>query len=84
MKSADLKLAKDAIQVNLPDNVDNLSMSLPDPLGDPEEAIERVLVNSIDSPDLDSVKKNKLSAKPEASAVISISDNTRPVPYTGP
>jgi len=84
MKSVDLKLAKDAIQVNLPDNVDILSMSLPEPIDDPEDAIERALVNSIDSPGLERVIKNKLSTKSDASAVISISDNTRPVPYAGP
>ncbi len=76
MKSVGLKLAKDAIQVNLPDNVDILSMSLPEPIGDPEEAIERALVSSIDSPGLDRVIKNKIGAKPDASAVISISENS--------
>jgi len=84
MKSVDLKLDKDSIQLNLPDNADILAMSLPEPVGDPEKAIEKALVNSIDSPGLDTIIKNRLNAKPDASAVISISDNTRPVPYTGP
>ncbi len=85
MKSVDLKLDRNAtIKANLPDNVDVISMSLPEPIGDPEKAIEEALLNSIESPGLDSIIEKKLDTKPDASAVISISDNTRPVPYTGP
>jgi nickel-dependent lactate racemase len=83
MKSVEAKLGKEVLKLNLPDATDILSMSTPTVIEDPVDAIQQALDRSIESPGLDEVIKEKLKAAPDAKAVISISDNTRPVPYTG-
>jgi len=52
-------------------------------LNDPESAIRMSLEIPISSPPLSEIVKNKLYVNSEARAVIVISDNTRPVPYSG-
>ncbi|HUV07242.1 MAG TPA: nickel-dependent lactate racemase [Spirochaetia bacterium] len=84
MKTVTLKLSSDnPIEVRLPDTTDVLSMSIPTPLADPDQAVEEALSHSIQSPSLREIVLKKLEQKPRARGIIVISDNTRPVPYKG-
>jgi nickel-dependent lactate racemase len=83
MKKISIKPGKEMVEVNLPDNTEILSIIPPKLLGDPALSIQRALVDSIGSPSLDQIIEQKLKKKPQAKAVIVISDNTRPVPYKG-
>jgi nickel-dependent lactate racemase len=66
-----------------PDHADILRMKRVQPLADPDEKIREALRNPISSPPLKSIVREKLAVNPETEAVIVISDNTRPVPYSG-
>jgi len=83
MKKISLQLEKEIVEVNLPDDTEILSIAPPKSLDDPALSIQRALINSIGSPDLDQIIEQKLIKNPQAKAVIVISDNTRPVPYKG-
>ena len=83
MKRISIKLGKEIVEVNLPDNTEILSTEQPKPLRNPDFFIQKALKNSIGSPGLDKIIEQKLKKNPQAKAVIVISDNTRPVPYKG-
>ncbi|MDR1178796.1 MAG: nickel-dependent lactate racemase [Spirochaetaceae bacterium] len=73
------------IELSLPDNTDVLGMTAPEPLSDPGAAIRAALESPIASPPL-GVLARKALARPKGErplAVILVSDNTRPVPYSG-
>lgn len=78
-----IKFKKEKIEIKLPKETDILSMTTPKLLDDPFASIQDSLFNSISSPSLDQIIEQKLRKKPEAKAVVVISDNTRPVPYRG-
>lgn len=71
--------------VEFPIACDLLQMSGAEALEDPRKAILAALDAPIGAPSLREVVQEKLEKKPDrkAKAVIVISDNTRPVPYTG-
>jgi nickel-dependent lactate racemase len=69
--------------VNIPDQADILRMGRPDVIENPTEAIFEALRSPINSPPLAKIIRDKLRSNPTADAVIVISDNTRPVPYSG-
>lgn len=83
MKEAILDLGCLSFSLQVPDNTDILSMGKVSPLSHPEEKIRYALQNPIASLPLETIIKRKLESKPLARAVIVISDNTRPVPYSG-
>ncbi len=83
MKRISIKLGKEMIEVNLPDNTEILSTEQPKPLSNPAFFIQKALEDPIDSQSLDKIIEQKLKKNPQAKAVIVISDNTRPVPYKG-
>ncbi|MBE3089188.1 MAG: nickel-dependent lactate racemase [Actinobacteria bacterium] len=83
MKRISIKLGKEIVEVNLPDNTEILSTEQPKPLRNPDFFIQKALKNSIGSPSLDKIMEQKLKKNPQAKTVIVISDNTRPVPYKG-
>jgi len=83
MKRISIKLGKEMIEVNLPDNTEILSTEQPKPLSNPAFFIQKALIDSISCPSLDQIIKQKLKKTPQAKTVIVISDNTRPVPYKG-
>ncbi len=72
-----------SLKVELPVEADVLSIPETAPLRSPQEAVRDALLNPIGSAPLPSVVRNVLRRRPEASAVIVVSDNTRPVPYRG-
>lgn len=69
--------------LELPDNAFVVSMKTSEPIADPEAAIEEALKNPIGSDSLSAIAHQKICRNPYASAVIVVSDNTRPVPYKG-
>ncbi len=83
MKTGVIQFGTESVKLNLPDFTDIFTMSTPEPLRNPVLAIEKALMNSIGSPGLDTIIQEKLAQKPDARAVVVISDNTRPVPYRG-
>ncbi len=83
MKKIPIKLGKELVEVNLPDNTEILSTEQPKSLNNPAFFVQEALINSIGSPNLNQIIEQKLKNDPRAKVVIVISDNTRPVPYKG-
>lgn len=77
------ELGHTRIHIKVPDHTDILAMGDVRPLADPRREIRHALENPTSSPPLKSIVRKKLRANPKAEAVIVISDNTRPVPYSG-
>ena len=69
--------------LQVPAHAEILSMGQAEPLENPAQAIRQALREPIDSPPLADIVRSRLSADPEATAVVVISDDTRPVPYSG-
>ena len=67
----------------LPEGTRVIDMPDPERVGNPKQAIQAALENPIGSASLYDIAKAKKERKPSATAVILISDNTRPVPYKG-
>ena len=76
-------LGHSRFSVQIPDSADVLRMGKADVIPDPEKAILDALRSPISSPPLEEITRKKLRANPDAEALIVISDNTRPVPYSG-
>lgn len=83
MKEALLNLGLKSLSINLPDSTEIMAMGKIPLLINIEEKIYEALSNPIETLPLKSMVRKMLKANPEASAVIVISDNTRPVPYSG-
>ena len=83
MQKAELPFGSKHIELSLPDNVDILGMGVPVALDSPAQKIQEALDLPIGSPGLDDVIRAKKGSVNKPKAVIVISDNTRPVPYTG-
>jgi len=83
MKRISIKLGKEMVEVNLPNNTEILSTNQPKPLSNPAFYIQKALIDSISSPGIDQIIEQKLKKNPQANVVVVISDNTRPVPYKG-
>jgi nickel-dependent lactate racemase len=83
MKEIQLNLGQKSVSIDVPDSTEILPMGKASLLFNSEEKIRDTLANPIDCPSLKSLVHEKLKANPEAKAVVVISDNTRPVPYSG-
>jgi nickel-dependent lactate racemase len=83
MMKTEIKFGNETVEIRVPDGTEVFAMAPPEPLKNPEAAIREALTQSIGSPGLDQLIADKLRSKPEATAVVVISDNTRPVPYRG-
>jgi len=77
----DLGLTRFPVQI--PDYADILRMGRTKTIPNPKEAILDALRSPISGPPLSEITRKKLQSNPSARAVIVISDNTRPVPYSG-
>jgi nickel-dependent lactate racemase len=71
------------IDVKIPEYADILPMGRAEPLRDPEKTLRQALQQPQGTPSLARIVQAKLREKPEATAVVVISDDTRPVPYAG-
>ena len=67
----------------LPEGTKVIDMPDPERVGNPGQAVRAALASPIGSAPLYDIAKAKKAGKPSATAVILISDNTRPVPYRG-
>lgn len=83
MKQVKFDLGRMNFSVSVPDAADVLRMKNPTPLTAPEQELLHSLENPVASRPLRELIKDKLAQNPAARAVIVISDNTRPVPYSG-
>ena len=70
------------IEIQLPCGTHCLEMSKPTPIAKPKDAVAEGIHNPIESPGLAGSSMARKSAR-ELRVAIVISDNTRPVPYTG-
>ncbi len=80
----DLEFGGSALRVSLPGNADILRLPAVPALRDPAGAIRAALAQPLGAPPLAEIAAGKVRAKGGASAVIVVSDQTRPVPYCGP
>lgn len=83
MKNIILDLGRQRLPLKIPEQADVLSMDMVPSLPHPEKAVRSALADPIGSPPLKTLICEKLRAKPDARAVVVISDHTRPVPYSG-
>ncbi len=83
MKEINFDLGHTSFSIKVPVHTDILPMGKALPLSNPEAEIRQALRNPMGCPPLESIVRQKLESKPEATAVVVISDNTRPVPYSG-
>lgn len=83
MKEVLFDLGRKSFPIRIPDRAEVLSMGRILPLSNPAERIWSSLTFPIGSPPLKKLISKKLQANPAASAVVVISDSTRPVPYSG-
>lgn len=87
MKKVHVPLGSAGLDLNLPDTVDIFSMSAPAVLAEPARAVVEALSKPIGSPPLVALAQKAEAAARAAGrapkACIVVSDNTRPVPYTG-
>jgi nickel-dependent lactate racemase len=83
MHTAIMQFGEKKLNINFPIDPEIYLMPHSKPICNPQDLIEKALVNSIGSPGLDQVITEKLGNNPDGKAVIVVSDNTRPVPYQG-
>jgi nickel-dependent lactate racemase len=83
MKEVSFDLGHSRFPVRVPEKGDVLRMGKPEILSHPPEAIREALRSPLGTLPLDQLVRRKLRSNPQAEAVIVISDNTRPVPYSG-
>lgn len=83
MKEVAFDLGRMQFPLKLPDHTDILSMGKVAPLSHPKEKIIQTFKNPVDTPPLQILVSQNLEKIPHAKAVVVISDNTRPVPYSG-
>ena len=84
MIRTELPMSGHKTEIFLPEGTDILTMGVPAVLPDPGKRVREALDSPVDGPTLDSLVSEARSGKDRPTAVIVISDNTRPVPYTGP
>lgn len=80
----EIEFGEAALSIRVPDRTDVLTLPEVGPLGDPAADIRAGLRNPIGTPPLDEIVRARRAERPDARAVIVVSDNTRPVPYKGP
>lgn len=83
MKKIPFDLGHLRFPVQIPDYADVLRMGKAGAIPNPRDAIRAALKSPVNSPSLQEIIRKKLRSNPGAKAVIVISDNTRPVPYSG-
>ena len=83
MKEVLFDLGHTKFSVQIPDKADVLRMGKAEVVTHPDKEIYRALRSPKKCPPLQEIVRNKLRSNPLADAVIVISDNTRPVPYSG-
>jgi nickel-dependent lactate racemase len=83
LKEGLLDFGRTQIPIILPVNTEILTMKKAPLLKDAEPVLHKALQNPIGCPPLREIVQQKLQRNSNAHAVIVLSDNTRPVPYSG-
>jgi nickel-dependent lactate racemase len=83
MKAVQILFGGKPLGLELPDGADILGMGRAIPLTDPAGAIQKALAEPTGTPSLQQLARRALAARAGATAVVVVSDNTRPVPYRG-
>ena len=83
MQNVLFELGYSRFPIEIPEHTDVLRMGKPEVLRNPSQAIVDALRSPVNCPPLSQIIRDKLRSNPNAEAVIVISDNTRPVPYSG-
>jgi lactate racemase len=78
-----LEFGADRLELSLPDGAELLALPDDQPLADPATAIRKSLARPIGAAPLAQLIREKRAVKPDLTAAIVVSDNTRPVPYKG-
>jgi len=82
-KNINLEYGKDILEIRVPSWCDILKMGYIPALKKPEEQIENALSNPIESPPIEDIISFYKKSPSKVSIAITVSDNTRPVPYNG-
>ncbi|MCD6472131.1 nickel-dependent lactate racemase [Candidatus Aerophobetes bacterium] len=82
-KNINLEYGKDFLQIRVPPRCDILKMGDIPALKNPELQIENALSNPIESPPIEDIITSYKKSSSKISTAIAVSDNTRPVPYSG-
>ena len=83
-QSIDLEFGSSALRLSLPANTDVLRLAAVPALPDAAGAVRAALASPLGALPLVEIAANKVRSKGAESAVIVVSDKTRPVPYRGP
>lgn len=82
-KQIELEYGKDFLQIKVPPWCDILKMEYVAALENPEQQIENALSNPIGSLPIEDIVTSCKKSSSKVSVAIAVSDNTRPVPYSG-
>ena len=82
-KEIAVEYGREILRVRVPPNCTILSMKEIPFLADPKRAVEEALAHPIGSPPLEAIIQAKGKPAAELRAAVTVSDITRPVPYTG-
>ncbi len=82
-KEIAVEYGRENLRVRVPPNCTILSMKEIPFLADPKRAVEEALAHPIGSPPLEAIIRDKGKPAAELRAAVTVSDITRPVPYTG-
>ncbi|NLW56846.1 MAG: nickel-dependent lactate racemase [Firmicutes bacterium] len=83
MQTVSANLGALTVELHLPEATEIIKMNKPSTLSEPAAMIKAALKATSAGPSLEQVIQEKLKTNPEPKVVIVISDNTRPVPYSG-
>ncbi len=82
-KEIAVEYGRENLRVRVPPNCTILSMKEIPFIADPRKAVEEALSHPIGSPPLEAIIRTKGKPAAELRAAVTVSDITRPVPYTG-
>ncbi len=83
MKRESIRFASGLVEITLPEQCHVLAMKSPPRLANVAAAVQDALANPMGTASLAEITRQKLRQNPAATAVIVVSDCTRPVPYKG-
>lgn len=83
MPRYNIVFGEESVEIELPEGTECLSTRKPEAIANPRQAILDALGNPIGSPRLEEIVKTKSVGASCLKVAIVVSDNTRPVPYTG-
>ncbi len=83
VKHEQLQIGSLTVEGSFPGDTDILTMGTHGTIREPAAAIAASMADPLGCPPLEAIAEQKQLSNPDATAVVVISDNTRPVPYKG-